>query len=175
MSRKLRMHELGRLSQEEFIEAPKRQVVVVLDNVRSLHNVGSIFRTADAFRLEAIYLCGLTPLPPHPEIEKTALGATLSVSWHHFDSTQDALTHLEHKQYEVYALEQATRSTPLHTFQSTKPLALVLGHEVKGVDQAVVDRCKACIEIPQDGTKHSLNVSVSAGIALWHLSQLHPL
>lgn len=175
MSRKLRMHELGRLSQQEFIEAPKRPVVVVLDNVRSLHNVGSIFRTADAFRLEAIYLCGLTPVPPHPEIEKTALGATTSVNWVHFATTLDAIDALKQKSYGVFALEQATNSTSLQNFAFPRPVALVLGHEVKGVDQQVLDHCLGCIEIPQDGTKHSLNVSVSAGIALWHLSQHHPL
>lgn len=175
MVRKLRMHELGRLSPEDFRAAGKRPLIVVLDNVRSMHNVGSLFRTADAFRVSGIYLCGMTPVPPHQEIEKTALGATESVEWRHFASTSDAVTELANSGYRIFAVEQTTSAIPLRNFRPEAPLALVFGHEVKGVSEEVLAHCHGAVVIPQDGTKHSLNVSVSAGIVLWEMAGHFPL
>lgn len=163
--------ELNRLNTEEFKAAQKIPLVVVLDNVRSLNNIGSIFRTADAFRIEEVLLCGITARPPHKDIRKTALGATESVAWHYFEQTQEALNDLRSKNYKIAAVEQAENAYALNDFEVdlSQGLAVVFGHEVQGVAQEVVDLCDAVIEIPQFGTKHSLNVSVSAGIVLWNL------
>ena len=160
---------MNRISPEEFKQSDKTPLVVVLDNVRSLHNVGSVFRTGDAFLIEAVYLCGITSTPPHAEIHKTALGAEDSVDWKYFEDTHDALNELKEAGYSVFAIEQAEGSTMLPDFntQSGIKYAVVLGNEVKGVQQSVVNACDGCIEIPQFGTKHSLNVSVTAGIVIW--------
>lgn len=169
--RKLKVTEMGRLSVEEYRAAEKTQLVVVLDHVRSLYNVGSVLRTADAFRLAGVCLCGITAVPPHPEIHKTALGAEDSVDWRYFKDTLDAVKWLKEAGYEVLAVEQCEGSTMLNNFQVErgKRYAVVLGNEVKGVQQAVVDECNGCLEIPQYGTKHSMNVSVTAGIVIWEL------
>jgi tRNA G18 (ribose-2'-O)-methylase SpoU len=161
--------ELNRLSAEDFKKASKIPLVVILDNIRSLHNVGSIFRTSDAFRVEHLYLCGLTATPPHPEIHKTALGAELAVEWSYIPHTLQLVQELKQKGFQVFAIEQVHESLSLQTFQplSNHAYALVLGHEVFGVDQSVIDACDGCLEIPQYGTKHSLNVSVTAGIVIW--------
>ena len=171
--RKLKLNELGRISVNEFKESTKTPVVVVLDNVRSLHNVGSIFRTSDAFRLEAVYLCGITSTPPHKEIHKTALGAEDSVEWHYFNETTDAVEKLKGEGYLPIGIEQVEGSTSLSGFKPDlrQKYAVILGNEVRGVDQKVIDMCQTCIEIPQFGTKHSFNVSVTAGIVLWELSK----
>ncbi|MDR2042174.1 MAG: RNA methyltransferase [Tannerella sp.] len=167
--RKLKITELHRLTPEEYRESGKTPLVIVLDRVRSLNNVGSLFRTADAFRVEAIYLCGLTAAPPHPEIHKTALGAEDTVEWHACPDTPEAVRKLKREGYVLCALEQAEGSIPPDRLapDRNRKYALVLGHEVKGVQQAVIDLCDHCIEIPQLGTKHSLNVAVAGGIALW--------
>lgn len=169
--RKLKVTEMGRLSVEEYHAAEKTQLVVVLDHVRSLYNVGSVLRTADAFRLAGVCLCGITAVPPHPEIHKTALGAEDSVDWRYFKDTLDAVKWLKQAGYEVLAVEQCEGSTMLNNFQVErgKRYAVVLGNEVKGVQQAVVNECNGCLEIPQYGTKHSMNVSVTAGIVIWEL------
>lgn len=170
MNEKLSMQDLGRLSSDEFKTSDKNKVVLVLDNIRSLNNVGSAFRTADAFLIEAIYLCGVTGTPPKPEIEKTALGATETVAWHYFKTTQEAISELKSKNYFVASIEQAKDSVMLNQFQKpNKPIALVFGNEVYGVEQEIINQSDACIEIPQFGTKHSFNVSVSMGIVLWEL------
>ena len=167
--RKLNITELHRLSAEEFKTVEKLPLVVVLDNVRSLHNIGSVFRTSDAFRVECIYLCGITACPPHAEIHKTALGAEDSVDWKYFKDTLEAVDNLKQQGYTVCAIEQAEGSTMLDklVLDKTKKYAIVMGNEVKGVQQSVVDNCDLCIEIPQYGTKHSLNVSVTTGIVIW--------
>lgn len=159
------------MSVEEYHAAEKTPLVVVLDHVRSLYNVGSIFRTADAFRLAGVCLCGITAVPPHPEIHKTALGAEESVDWKYFKDTLDAVKWLKDSGYEVLAVEQCEGSTILNDFkvESGKRYAIILGNEVKGVQQSVVDECERCLEIPQYGTKHSMNVSVTAGIVIWEL------
>ena len=167
--RKLRNNELGRLSPEEFAKASKTPLVVVLDNIRSMHNVGSIFRTADCFLAQHIFLCGLTPEPGHHEIEKTALGATQTVSWSKEESTVTCLNNLKCKGYRIVALEQAEGSIDLREYSVLGPTVLVLGHEVMGVQQEVIGICDDIIEIKQFGTKHSLNVSVSAGMALFEI------
>ncbi|MCL1934697.1 MAG: RNA methyltransferase [Candidatus Azobacteroides sp.] len=173
--RKLKITELKRLSPEDFKQTEKMPVIVVLDNVRSLHNVGSVFRTSDAFLIEAIYLCGITATPPHAEIHKTALGAENTVEWQYFEHTLDAIRLLKQKDYHILAVEQAEDSIPLDKFRPENlRYAVVLGNEVKGIDQTVMDYCDACIEIPQFGTKHSLNVSVAAGIVLWEIFKVHP-
>ncbi len=161
--------ELDRISQEEFKKKNKIPLIVVLDNVRSLNNVGSVFRTSDAFLVKAVYLCGITATPPHPEIHKTALGAEDSVEWRYFEDTNDAVDKLHEEGYIVYAIEQVENSIILSDLQLNKnsKYAVVLGNEVKGVQQNVVDRCDQSIEIPQFGTKHSLNVSVTAGLVIW--------
>lgn len=162
--------DMNRPTIAQFREARKMSLTVVLDNVRSLNNIGAIFRTCDAFAVERLVLCGISQPPPSPEIHKTALGAEDSVEWTHYDSTADAVADLHARGYTVCALEQVIGSVPLQCFE-VKPgarYAIIAGHEVDGVDQAVVDLCDACIEIPQAGTKHSLNVSVSTGIAIWH-------
>lgn len=173
--RKLKVTEMGRLTLGEFREAEKQPIAVVLDHVRSLHNVGSVFRTSDAFCIEEVLLCGITAQPPHPEIHKTALGAEESVSWRYFKETDEAVDYLRKQGYTLLAVEQCEGSTLLQNFRKEegKRYAVVLGNEVKGVQQHIVDKCDGCIEIPQWGTKHSLNVSVAAGIVLWHLSDKH--
>ena len=169
--RKLKITEMGRLSAEEFKTAEKLPLVVVLDNVRSLHNIGSVFRTSDAFRVERIYLCGITAVPPHPELHKTALGAEFTVDWRYVNNAVEAVNNLREAGFTVFAVEQAEGSTMLQdvTLERGRRYAVVLGNEVKGVQQEVIDRCDGCIEIPQFGTKHSLNVSVTAGIVIWDL------
>ena len=171
--RKLKVTEMGRMSVAEFRDSEKQPIVVVLDHVRSLYNVGSVFRSSDAFRIEGVFLCGITARPPHPEIHKTALGAEESVPWKYFEKTEDAVSLLKEESYIVLAVEQCEGSTMLQNFQRQpdKKYAIVLGNEVKGVQQQIVDSCDGCLEIPQFGTKHSLNVSVAAGIVLWHLSK----
>ena len=175
---KLTTAEMGRMSVEEFHEADKLPLVVVLDNVRSQHNVGAVFRTADAMRIERVVLCGICCCPPNQEIHKTALGAEESVEWSYFKETLEAVRELQAQGYTVYAVEQAHDSMTLEEaavkvqrdkVQSTK-VAVVLGHEVFGVQQEVVDSCDGCIEIPQYGTKHSMNVSVTAGIVMYRIS-----
>lgn len=175
--RKLKITELNRISPDEFKETAKIPLVVVLDNIRSLNNVGSVFRTSDAFLVEAIYLCGITATPPNPEIHKTALGAEHSVEWKYFEDTVNAVANLRENGYTVFAIEQVENSTMLDDLQldSQQKYAIVMGNEVKGVQQTVVDACDGCIEIPQYGTKHSLNVSVTTGIVIWDFfKQLHP-
>ncbi len=171
--RKLKVTEMQRISVEEFQSSSKLPLVVVLDHVRSLYNVGSVFRTADAFRLSGVFLCGITACPPHPEIHKTALGAEDSVMWQHFERTEDALEALRQEGYTLLAVEQCEGSTMIQHFEPerNKKYAVVLGNEVKGVQQQVVDSCDGCLEIPQFGTKHSMNVSVTAGIVMWHFAQ----
>ena len=169
--RKLLNEELGRLDIESFKKAPKFPVVVVLDNVRSLNNVGSAFRTSDAFRVEAVFLCGITARPPHREIQKTALGATESVRWKYFGSTDQAVGFLRADGYQTIAVEQADESTSLNDFRidKEKKYALIFGNEVKGVADNIVKNANIVLEIPQFGTKHSLNISVSIGVVLWDL------
>jgi 23S rRNA (guanosine2251-2'-O)-methyltransferase len=170
MALKLQNQSLKRKSLEEFKQAQKRPIVLVLDNVRSLNNVGSAFRTADAFLIEAIYLCGSTGVPPNKEIEKTALGATESVKWKHFKSTEEAIQALKKNGNKIYAVEQAKGSISLNQFTyANEKTALVFGNEVYGVEQNIVDVCDGVIEIPQEGTKHSLNISVTVGIVLWEM------
>ena len=170
--RKLKVTEMGRISVDEFKDSHKMPLVVVLDHVRSLYNVGSVFRTSDAFLVKGICLCGITARPPHPEIHKTALGAEDSVEWKYFERTQDAVEWLRSLGYTILAIEQCEGSTMLQDFQldKEKKYAVILGNEVKGVQQEVVDMCDGCIEIPQFGTKHSLNVSVTAGIVIWSIA-----
>lgn len=164
------MHELGRMDKDEFKSSEKNRIILVLDNVRSLNNVGSAFRTADSFLIEAIYLCGVTGVPPNKDIEKTALGATQTVNWKHFKTTREALEELKAMHYFIASVEQAKHSVMLNRFvKPEKPLALIFGNEVYGVEQEIIDNSDACIEIPQFGTKHSLNVSVSMGIVLWEM------
>ena len=167
--RKLKVTELNRLTQEDFKEAKKTPLVVVLDNVRSLHNVGSVFRTGDAFLIEKIYLCGITACPPHAEIHKTALGAENSINWIYREDTCAAIRELKDENYQVLAIEQAEGSIMINdvTLRKGEKYAVIFGNEVKGVGQEAIDICDACIEIPQFGTKHSLNVSVTAGIVIW--------
>ena len=167
--RKLKITELNRISTEEFKEAKKLPLIVVLDNVRSQYNVGSVFRTSDAFRVEAIYLCGISAIPPHQEIHKTALGAEDTVDWKYFKDTTVAINELKAAGYFIYSIEQVEGSVMLENLQldATKKYAVVLGNEVKGVQQEVVNLSDGCIEIPQYGTKHSLNVSTTAGIVIW--------
>ncbi len=167
--RKLKNEELNRLSVEDFKKAKKTPVVIILDNIRSFNNVGSAFRTADAFRLEAVYLCGITARPPHREIHKTALGATESVDWKYFKDTTEAVTGLKNNGYEIICIEQVDNSMMLNVFtpQTDKKYALVFGNEVKGVGDEIISICDRCIEIPQIGTKHSLNITVSLGIVVW--------
>lgn len=174
MFRKLFNHELGRLSAEEFKEAKKSPLVVVLDNIRSQHNIGSAFRTADSFRIEKIYLCGICATPPTAEIHKSALGAEFSVDWEYYKETIDVVKRLKDEGFTIISVEQAENSTMLDSFQlpENQKIALIYGNEVKGVEQAVVDASDICLEIPQYGTKHSLNVSVSIGITIWKISEL---
>ncbi|WP_455672602.1 RNA methyltransferase [Phocaeicola sp.] len=170
--RKLKITELNRLTVDEFKEADKLPLVVILDEVRSLHNIGSVFRTSDAFLVERIYLCGITATPPHPEMHKTALGAEDTVAWRYKKNTLDAVEELHNEGYTILAIEQVEGSTMLDELEldTDKKYAIVMGNEVKGVQQEVVNACDGCIEIPQYGTKHSLNVSVTAGIVLWEFA-----
>ena len=169
--RKLKITELNRISIEEFKEADKLPLVVVLDDIRSLHNIGSVFRTADAFRIECIYLCGITATPPHPEMHKTALGAEFTVDWKYVNNAVETVDNLRSEGYVVYSVEQAEGSIMLDelTLDRSKKYAVVMGNEVKGVQQEVIDHSDGCIESPQYGTKHSLTVSVTAGIVIWDL------
>ena len=168
--RKLRNEELNRINVTEFKNSEKTPLIIILDNVRSLNNIGSIFRTSDAFRVESVYLCGITACPPHKDIQKTALGATETVDWRYFKNTVEAVREAAEKGYGTYAIEQAEGSILLHDFKpQTRGMAVVLGHEVNGVEQAVIEECLGCIEIPQYGSKHSLNISVCAGIVIWDL------
>jgi tRNA G18 (ribose-2'-O)-methylase SpoU len=169
--RKLQNSELDRLSPEQFRANDKTPIVIVLDNVRSHLNVGSVFRTADAFLIEAIYLCGITGTPPHRDIQKTALGATETVAWRHFETTAAAIGELKSKGYKIASVEQAENATMLNelNYDGQEKLAVVFGNEVEGVEQAVVSASDMVIEIPQWGTKHSLNISVSAGIVIWEM------
>lgn len=164
------MDELNRLSVDDFKEAAKFPVTIVLDNVRSMHNVGSVFRTSDAFRIEQICLCGITAQPPHREINKTALGATESVYWQHFETTLECVQKLESEGYDVFAIEQVKGSVMLDkiSFETDKKTAFIFGNEVFGVSEEVLSACDGFIEIPQFGTKHSFNISISVGIVLWH-------
>ncbi|MBN1108427.1 MAG: RNA methyltransferase [Bacteroidales bacterium] len=171
--RKLQNSELGRKSISQFRQSEKSPFVIVLDNVRSHNNVGSVFRTADAFLAGCIYLCGITATPPHRDIHKTALGATESVAWKYFRTTTEAIEELRKEGYRIVAVEQAEGSVGLADFvvETGKQYALVFGHEINGVDQSVIDLCDAVIEIPQFGTKHSFNIAVSTGIVLWELTK----
>ena len=180
--RKLRTIEMNRLSVDAFKEAPKMPLIVVLDDVRSMYNIGSVFRTSDAFRVEAVYLCGITARPPHPEIHKTALGGEDSVTWRYFATAQEAVEELHRNNYHVFAIEQCEGSTLLQELKidnspssfllpPSSKYAVVFGNDVKGVHQEVVDLCDGCIEIPQFGTKHSMNVSVTAGIVIWEFAR----
>lgn len=171
--RKLLNEELNRKSVEEFKNATKTPIVIILDNVRSLNNVGSVFRTADAFLVEAVYLCGITGTPPNKDIQKTALGSTDSVSWKYFKTTLEAVNELKKNNYKIYSIEQAQSAIMLNNFNpgKTPKLAIVFGNEVKGVQQEVIDQSHGVIEIPQTGTKHSLNIAVSVGIVTWDLFQ----
>ena len=169
--RKLKNNELNRITVEEFKATAKTPLIVVLDNIRSLNNVGSVFRTSDAFLIEKIYLCGITATPPNKEIHKTALGATESVDWEYVEDTVELVEKLQTENIKVLAIEQAENSTKLDTFYPEKDqkYAIVMGNEVKGVQQEVVNTSDLCIEIPQLGTKHSLNISVTTGVVLWDL------
>lgn len=169
--RKLQNSEMGRISPEEYRHAEKSPLIIVLDNVRSLSNTGSVFRTSDAFRVESIYLCGITGKPPHREINKTALGATESVPWEYHESTAEAVRKLHRAGYIIIAIEQAEGSVSLESFSldPRSKYAIVFGHEVSGISQEVMNLCDMCLEIPQFGTKHSLNIAVTAGIVLWEL------
>ncbi len=171
--RKLLNEELNRKSVDEFRSASKTPIIIVLDNVRSLNNVGSVFRTADAFLVEAVYLCGITGTPPNKDIQKTALGSTDSVAWKHFATTMDAVEELKQNNFQVLAIEQTESAIKLNNFKPDKKqkLAIIFGNEVKGVQQEVIDACAAVIEIPQAGTKHSINIAVSVGIVTWDIFQ----
>ncbi|MFT4680927.1 MAG: 23S rRNA (guanosine2251-2'-O)-methyltransferase [Granulosicoccus sp.] len=171
--RKLQMDELNRKSIDEMDSVQKIPLVIVLDNIRSLHNVGSVFRSADAFTIEKIYLCGITAQPPHREIQKTALGATESVSWEYREHTLEAVAELKEDNYCLVAVEQTMNSAePKEFVNSSVKYAVVLGNEVDGVSQDALELCDRCLEIPQDGAKHSLNISIAAGIVMWHFYNL---
>jgi 23S rRNA (guanosine2251-2'-O)-methyltransferase len=169
--RKLGMDELNRKTVDEFRKADKNRVIVVLENIRSMQNVGSVFRSADAFLMEAIYLIGYTPQPPHRDIHKTALGATESVTWKYFPKTNDAIAELKAEGYKIYGIEQAEGSILLQDFKKDEEekIALIFGNEAEGVEQETLLQCDGCIEIPQLGMKHSLNISVAAGVVMWEL------
>ena len=167
--RKLTMPELNRLNVNDYHSVKKIPIIIILDNVRSMENVGAFFRTADAFRIEAIYLCGITARPPHREIHKTALGAEESVDWRYFETTKEACEVLKDNGYKIFAVEQVESSIKLEKFKTPEKSAYIFGNEVDGVDDTVLDFCEQAIEIPQQGTKHSLNVAVSGGIVMYHL------
>ncbi len=171
MDKKLANEALDRISIDAFKTAAKTPIVIVLDNIRSLNNIGSVFRTADAFLVEAVYLCGITAQPPHRDIQKTALGATESVAWKYFENTLEAVQSLKEANYKVVSIEQTENSTMLNEFtpEKSEALAIILGNEVKGVDQTVIDESDLVLEIPQFGTKHSLNISVTTGVVVWDL------
>lgn len=173
--RKLTVEDMHRIDVETFKQSEKLPLVMVLDNVRSLHNVGSVLRTADAFRIEAVYMCGITATPPSAEIHKTALGAEDSVNWQYFEDTMQAVDKLKNEGYTVLAVEQVEGSLKLgnFAFEPQKKYALIMGNEVKGVRQDVVDACHQALEIPQYGTKHSMNVSVTAGIVMWEIERVN--
>ena len=166
---KLKNEELGRPDLIAYQQIKKLPIIIVLDNVRSALNVGSVFRSSDAFRVEKIILCGITAQPPHKEVLKTAIGATESVQWEYFEDTKEAVKHLKSEKVKVYAIEQASNSIDLREFIPSDRTAVIFGHEMDGVAQEVIDLCDGCIEIHQEGTKHSLNVSVCAGIICWEL------
>lgn len=172
MKKKL-VTEMGRIGLEEFLNSDKLPLTIVLDNIRSLHNVGSVFRTSDAFRVERVLLCGITAVPPSSDIHKTALGAEDVVPWQYFADTMQAVDELRLQGYEIFAIEQVQESIPLQSFavENNRRYAVILGNEVKGVQQQVVDACNGSIEIPQFGTKHSLNVSVTAGMVIWEFAR----
>jgi tRNA G18 (ribose-2'-O)-methylase SpoU len=165
--RKLSMDELNRLSKEDFAKAEKLPIIIILDNIRSLSNVGAFFRTADAFRIGELVLCGITACPPHREIHKTALGADETVKWRYFSTTAEACQSLKAEGYDIYAVEQVENSIALQSFTFEPHTAYVLGNEVEGVSDEALSYCKGAIELPQEGTKHSINVSVCAGIVMW--------
>jgi tRNA G18 (ribose-2'-O)-methylase SpoU len=169
--RKLKLSELNRITVEEFKQSSKTPIILILDNIRSLHNIGSVFRTADAFRLESIYLCGITGTPPNKEIHKSALGATESVEWKYFENTIEAINRLKENNYNIIAVEQVEGSIGLEelSFLPSEKIALIFGNEINGVDEKIISLASKCIEIPQFGTKHSLNISVSVGIVVWEL------
>ncbi|MBR4469547.1 MAG: RNA methyltransferase [Bacteroidales bacterium] len=167
--RKLSMDELNRISKEDFEKVEKLPIIIVLDNIRSLSNVGAFFRTADAFRIGALYLCGITACPPHREIHKTALGADETVKWRYFETTEAACRQLKEDGYRIYAVEQIENSIPLQDFEFDTHTAYILGNEVEGVSEEALPYCDGAIELPQEGTKHSINVSVCAGIVMWKL------
>ncbi|CAM3668150.1 RNA methyltransferase [Flavobacterium gelidilacus] len=171
--KKLANEELNRISKEEFKEADKTPIIVILDDIRSLHNIGSVFRTCDAFLVEKIYLCGITAVPPNKEIHKTALGATDTVTWEYAKDVLEVIEKLKAEQVEIYSIEQVENSIMLNDFQpkTDKKYALIFGNEVKGVQQEAINLSDGVIEIPQLGSKHSLNISVSAGIVIWDLFQ----
>ena len=165
--RKLSMDELNRISKEDFKRAEKLPIIIVLDNIRSLSNVGAFFRTADAFRIGELFLCGITACPPHREIHKTALGADETVKWRYFESTEAACQALKAEGYRIFAVEQVNDSVPLQDFMFEERTAYLLGNEVEGVSEAALPYCEGAVELPQEGTKHSINVSVCAGIVMW--------
>jgi len=171
--RKLKISELNRKTVSEYKKATKIPLILILDDVRSLNNIGSVFRTADAFLIEKIYLCGITATPPHKDIHKTALGATESVDWEYHPKAIEVVNQLQNEKFSVFAVEQTESSCSLMDFEPSKKskYALILGNEVKGVSQTVVDRCDGVIEIPQEGTKHSLNISVASGVVIWDFYQ----
>ena len=167
--KKLKNSELSRLSIDEFKNSSKTPVIVILDNIRSAHNVGSVFRTCDAFLIDKIILCGITAIPPNKEIRKTALGSSESVDWRYYKNTEEVIMKLKKKDYQIIAIEQANKSIKLESFkpENAKKYAIIFGNEIKGISQKIIDNSDSVIEIPQFGTKHSLNVSVSAGIVIW--------
>ena len=169
--KKLSMAELNRKTADEFRHSEKVPVIVVLENIRSAYNVGSVFRTADAFLLEAIYICGFTCVPPHKEIKKTALGAEDTVTWKYFEDTNAAMEVLRNTGYQIFAVEQAVGSTMLNelNYKTGDKIAVIFGNELSGVEQSTIEGCLGCIEIPQSGTKHSLNIATAAGVVLWEL------
>ena len=171
--KKLANEELNRISKEEFKSAKKTPIIIILDDIRSLHNIGSVFRSSDAFLIEKIYLCGITAVPPNKEIHKTALGATETVTWEYAENVLEVIAKLKQDNVSVYAIEQTENSIMLNNFQpeATKKYALILGNEVKGVSQKAINASDGVIEIPQLGSKHSLNISVTAGIVIWDLFQ----
>ena len=172
--RKLSMDELNRISKEDFEQAEKLPIIILLDNIRSLSNVGAFFRTADAFRIGELFLCGITACPPHREIHKTALGADETVKWRYFETTEEACQTLKAEGYRIFAIEQVEGSVPLQDFRFEPHTAYILGNEVEGVSEEALPYCEGAIELPQEGTKHSINVSVCAGIVMWKLfEQLH--
>ncbi len=171
--RKRLNNELNRKSVKEFLESEKLPVTLVLDNIRSHNNIGSVFRTADAFLIERIFLCGITAIPPHRDIQKTALGATESVAWKYFEKTTVAVEELKEAGYKIISIEQVEGAVELQDFEPApgEKYALIFGHEINGVSQEVVNMCDCCVEIPQFGTKHSFNIAVSAGIVLWEVAR----